>query len=83
MRLVEQPVLITAFTLALTKPTTAPVVEFFLTNMSQRLAQAVREEMEGRGKVKEKDGEDAMTAIVTTIRQLEGAGELVLIREEE
>lgn len=83
VRLVEQPVLITAFTFALTKPTTAPVVEFFLTNMSQRLAQSIREEMEGRGKVKEKDGEDAMTAIVTTVRQLEGAGELVLIREEE
>lgn len=83
VRLVEQPVLVTAFVAALAKPITAPVVEFFLTNMSQRLAQAVREEMEVRGKVKEKDGEDAMTAIVTTVRQLEGAGELVLIREEE
>ena len=83
VRLVEQPVLVTAFTAALTRPTTAPVVEFFLSNMSQRLAQGVREEMEARGKVKEKDGEDAMSAIVTTVRQLEGAGELVMIRDED
>lgn len=83
VRLVDQPTLVTAFTTALTKPSTAPVVEFFLANMSQRLAQGVREEMAARGKVKEKDGEDSMSAIVTTVRQLEGAGELVMIREED
>jgi len=64
-------------------PKQAPAVEFILANMSQRMAQSLREEMAARGKVKEKDAEEAMTTIVTTIRQLEGAGEIVMNREED
>ncbi len=83
VRMVDQPSLITAFAAALGSPTLAPVVAFFLSNTSQRLAQSLREEIEARGKVKEKDADAAMAAVVTTIRQLEGAGELMLIREED
>ena len=83
VRMVDQAALVSAFAFAMLQPKQAPVVEFFLGNMSQRLAQSLREEMETRGKVKEKDAEEAMTAIVTTIRQLEGAGELVLSRDED
>jgi len=36
-----------------------------------------------RGKVKDKDAEEAMNAVVMAVRQLEGAGELVLISDEE
>ena len=39
--------------------------------------------MEARGKVKDKDAEEAMNAIITAIRQLESAGEMVLIEEDE
>ncbi len=83
VRMVDQPTLVTAFAAAVPQPKLAPTVEFLLANMSQRLAQGIREEMATRGKVKEKDAEEAMTAVVSAIRQLEGAGELVLIREEE
>ncbi len=51
--------------------------------MSQRMAQTIRDDIDARGKVKEKDAEDAMAAIVTTIRQLEGAGEIVMNRDED
>jgi flagellar motor switch protein FliG len=83
MRMVDQATLTTAFTAALDTPSLAPVAEFFLANMAQRLAQSLREDIETRGKVKEKDADAAMTAIVTAIRQLEGAGEVVLITDED
>jgi flagellar motor switch protein FliG len=81
-RLVEQPILVTALAAALAKPDLAEVAEFLLANISQRLAQGLREEMETRGKVKEKDGEAAMNAIILAIRQLEAAGELTLSQPE-
>ena len=61
----------------------AAAAEFLLANMSQRMAQGLREEMATRGKVKEKEGEEAMTAIITAVRQLEAAGELVLTSDED
>ncbi|NCO17298.1 MAG: flagellar motor switch protein FliG, partial [Alphaproteobacteria bacterium] len=64
-------------------PDREATAEFILGNMSQRLAQALREEMTERGKVKDKDAEEAMNAVVMAVRQLEGAGELVLISDEE
>ena len=83
VRMVDATGHVTAFTAAQSHPSQAPAVEFILANMSQRMAQSIREEMTTRGKVKEKDAEEAMTAIVTTIRQLEGAGEIVMNREED
>jgi len=81
VRIVDAAALVTAFAAAPQAQTA--VVEFFLANMSQRMAQNLREEMAARGKVRDKDAEEAMTAIVTAIRQLEGAGELILNRDEE
>jgi len=43
----------------------------------------LREEMAERGKVKDKDAEEAMNAVVMAVRQLEASGELVLISEDE
>ncbi|MCU0827337.1 MAG: flagellar motor switch protein FliG [Tabrizicola sp.] len=82
-RLVEQPQLVTALTAAQGKPDLAEAAEFILSNISQRLAQGLREEMAARGKVKEKDGEEAMTAVISAIRTLETSGEITLIQEEE
>lgn len=83
VRMVDQPTMTTALAAALEISALAPVAEFFLANMSQRLAQALREEVEARGPVKEKDADAAMTSIISTIRQLEGAGEVVLIQDED
>ena len=46
------------------------------------MAEALREEVEELGKVKPKDGEAAMTAVVNAIRTLEARGELALILPE-
>ena len=82
-RLVEQPQLVTALAAAMGKPGLEEAAEFILANISQRLAQGLREEMAGRDKIKEKDAEEAMNAIVNAIRGLEASGELVLIQQEE
>ena len=57
--------------------------DFILANMSQRMAQALREEIAERGKVKEKEAEAAMNQIVSAIRRLEADRDLTLIAEEE
>ncbi len=83
IRIVDQPTLVTALTAASTRPELADGVEFFLANMSQRMAQGIREDMAARGRVKDKDAEEAMNAVVNAIRELETGGELALIQEEE
>jgi len=59
------------------------VADFILDNMSQRMADQIREEMEELGEVKEKDGEAAMTSVVITVRGLADAGEIYLVAEDE
>ncbi|MCK8464772.1 flagellar motor switch protein FliG [Aliiroseovarius sp. S1339] len=78
---IDQAVLVTALTAATGDLETA--ADFILGAMSKRLAEQIREEMAERGKVKTKDGEAAMAAIVAQIRELETAGEISLIIEEE
>jgi flagellar motor switch protein FliG len=82
-RLVDQPVLVTALAAAQGKPGLEEAAEFLLANISQRLAQGLREEMATRGRIKEKDGEEAMAAIITAIRTLEASGEVTLVQAEE
>jgi flagellar motor switch protein FliG len=82
-RLVEQPLLVTALAAATGKPGLEAAAEFILANISQRLAQGLREEIGARGRVKDKEAEDAMTAIIAAIRTLEASGEIALIQPEE
>jgi flagellar motor switch protein FliG len=82
-RLVDQPVLVTALAAAQGNPGLDEAAEFLLANISQRLAQGLREEMATRGKVKDKDGEEAMTAIIAAIRSLEASGEITLVQPDE
>ncbi|PTQ57727.1 MAG: Flagellar motor switch protein FliG [Candidatus Carbobacillus altaicus] len=49
-------------------------------NMSTRMAETFREEMEYMGPVRLRDVEEAQTRIVATIRRLEEAGEIVISR---
>lgn len=80
-RATDQPTLVTALCGA-TGPL-APVAEYILSNLSQRMAQTLREEMESRGRVREKEAQQAQAALVEGIRALEGAGELALATPEE
>jgi flagellar motor switch protein FliG len=82
-RLVDQPVLVTALAATQGRPGLEAAGEFLLANISQRLAQGLREEMAQRGKVKDKDGEEAMAAVITAIRTLEATAEITLIQPEE
>jgi flagellar motor switch protein FliG len=81
-RLVDQPVLVTALAAAQGKSGLDEAAEFLLANISQRLAQGLREEVTARGKVKDKEGEEAMAAVITAIRTLEAGGEITLIQPE-
>jgi flagellar motor switch protein FliG len=83
VRIVEQSVLVTALAAAAGNPAQTITSDFFLTNMSQRMAQSLREEIAERGKVKEKDGEAGQAEIITAIRSLETSGELALIQEDD
>jgi len=78
---VEPAKLITA--LASASGEAAKATEFILSNMSQRMAGQMREEMEALGKVKERDGEEAMNAVVAVIRELEANGDIFLVAEDE
>lgn len=82
LRVVDQPTLVTALAGA-TGPEEAATADFLLANMSQRLAAALREEVEARGPVKPKDAETAQTAVVAAIRTLETAGEVQLVSPED
>lgn len=62
---------------------TAKASEFILANMSQRMADNLREEVKAVGKIKEKDAEEAMGAVVVAIRELEAAGEIFLVADDE
>lgn len=82
-RILDQAVLVTAMTFAQGKPEMEEASEFILSNISQRMAQGLREEVAARGKVKDKDGEEAMNVVIGAIRELEASGELVMVVLEE
>ena len=57
--------------------------DFILENMSGRMADQLREDIDGAGKIKSDAADEAMFAIVSAVRQMEERGDLVLIVEEE
>lgn len=81
---VDGPALITALTfgLALGGPE-AETAEFILSNLSQRMADQLREDIADRGKIRRADGEDAMKDVITRIREGVEAGEFSLVEAEE
>jgi flagellar motor switch protein FliG len=56
------------------------VREAIFKNMSKRMAESFREEMEFMGPVRLRDVEEAQTRIVATIRRLEESGEIIIAR---
>jgi len=79
---IDQAVLVTALAAAQAGELEESV-EFILANISKRMAEGMRDEMSELGKVKEADGEEAMSAVVAEIRELEAAGEVFFVAEEE
>lgn len=80
-RAIDQAVLITA--LASVDETDGDAADFILANMSQRMATQLREDMSDRGKVKVAEGEEAKAQVIAAIRDLEQAGELSLVEQED
>ncbi|MDM5198867.1 flagellar motor switch protein FliG [Fictibacillus enclensis] len=62
------------------KAASEEVKEVLFNNMSQRMAENYKEEMEFMGPVRLRDVEDAQSRIVGLIRKLEDAGEIVIAR---
>lgn len=85
LRDVAQTDLITAFAFAgqQTGSDEAKSVDFLLANMSQRMAGTLRDEVDIRGKVRARDGEEAMSIVVDSIRNLMELGDIELRSDEE
>ncbi|MCR9150383.1 MAG: flagellar motor switch protein FliG [Rhodobacteraceae bacterium] len=81
IRNVDQAVLVAA--LAGAKGDDTKSAEFILANISQRMADSLREEMQALGKVKDKDAEEAQGQVIAAIREMEAEGEIFLVAEED
>jgi len=73
---VDQGILLNALTAA--KDLAPDSMEFILENISPRMAQQMREDMEGVIPMKPEEAEEAMSQVVIAIRDMEAAGELAL-----
>lgn len=62
------------------KGSTEEVREVIFANMSKRMAEMLREDMEFMGPVRLRDVEEAQQKIVNVIRKLEEAGEIIIAR---
>lgn len=83
-RNVDDAALVTALTAALaTGGPNADAAEFILANISQRLADGLREEIADKGRIRRNAGEEAMAEIVRVIRAASDDGEMTLIDIEE
>ncbi len=82
VRACDPAVLVTAMAGA-TDPETSGVVDFLFDNMSQRMADNLRDEITDKGKVKKKEAEEAMGAVVASIRELFDLGDIEMQTEED
>lgn len=81
IREVELPVLMKALVGATDGNVAA--ADFILANISQRMAEGLRDDMAAVGKVRPREVEEAMSAVVAAIRNLEASGEVRLIVPED
>ena len=59
------------------------VVNYILDNLSSRMADQLRDTLEEQGSPGAKDGERAMAVMITRIRELERAGDLIMIASDD
>lgn len=85
LREVDQPVLITALaaTLQMEGTDQGRSAEFLLANVSQRMATNLRDEIEGRGRIRPSEAERAMGEVVAALRGLVEGGEITLVETED
>jgi len=60
----------------------ADAARFVLDNLSRRMSEALRDEIEERGHIDADEGEAAMTAVVETIRALNASGDVRMVVSE-
>ncbi len=77
----ERDTLILALTLA--KHNAPDVLEYFFSNMSKRVAEQMREEMQGAGPVRMKDAEAAQQEVVRLAQALAKSGEIEIAATDE
>ena len=82
LRIVDPAMLLTAMAGAEAAGFAEPR-DFILENMSGRMADQMREDIAESGKIKPADADEAMSAIVAAIREMEQSGDLEIIEEEE
>lgn len=80
VRAIDQAVLVKA--MAGSRGINEPTVPFILGALGTRMAESLREEMAGAGRVSNADAEAAMAEVVAAIRAMEAAGDLFLIAGE-
>lgn len=80
LREVDAAALLTAMAGADTGPP-ALARDFILENMSGRMADQLREDIQESGNIKPADADEAMSAIVAVIRDMQARGDLVLVEE--
>ncbi len=83
MRGIEQADLIIALVAAKESDDLQKSADFILGAMPQRMADTLRDEMTEAGEVKTADGEVAMAKITAAIREMDEAGEIFLVVEDE
>ena len=81
VREVDEDTLVTA--LGAAKTAFPSVVEYILDNLSSRMSDQLRETIEEQGSPAAKDGERAITVMLTRIREMERAGDLIMVVKEE
>lgn len=64
-------------------PDATAAAEFVLSSISKRMAEQLREEIAERGSVPDAAAEEAMSEVVSEIRRMEEAGDLILLTPEE
>ena len=62
------------------KGATEPLQNLILANMSKRLAEMIREEMDFMGPVRKSDVEESQQKIVAIVRKLQDAGDIIISR---
>lgn len=82
LKSVANDTLVTALAGA-TNDLTKPSAEFILANISSRMADQLREAIEERGDVSDEDGENAMSEVVSGVRELAQSGEILLKENAE
>ncbi len=82
-RAVEESVLVTALSYARQSEENDEAAEFLLANISSRLADGLRELRDAAGVPSAKAGEEALTTLVITARDLAERGEISLLRPGE